>query len=61
MISLQYIKNTTSRFQTFIANRVAEIHEISSPEQWHHDPGVSSPADDGSRGVGSQYFQGECR
>lgn len=27
MTSLQYIKNQTRHFQTFVANRVAEIHE----------------------------------
>ena len=59
--SLQYIKNETKRFQTFVANRVAEIHETSSPEQWHHIPGIMNPADDGSRGVGAQYFHAECR
>ena len=57
MTSLQYIKNETRRFQTFVANRVAEIHETSSPEQWHHIPGVINPADDGSRGVSAQYFK----
>ncbi|KAK2561737.1 hypothetical protein P5673_015113 [Acropora cervicornis] len=61
MTSLQYIKNETKRFQTFVANRVAEIHETSSPEQWHHIPGTMNPADDGSRGVGAQYFHAECR
>ena len=40
---------------------MAEIHEISSPEQWHHLPGVLNPADDGSRGVGAQYFHTGCR
>ena len=29
MTSLQYIKNQIRRFQTFVANRVAEIHETS--------------------------------
>ena len=48
MTSLQYIKNETRRFQTFVANRVAEIHETSSSEQWHHIAGVINPADDGS-------------
>ena len=52
--SLQYIKNKMRRFQTFGANRVAEIRETSSPEQWHHVPGVINPADDGSRGVGAK-------
>ena len=35
MTSLQYIKNETRSFQIFVTNRVAEIHETSSPEQWH--------------------------
>ena len=61
MTSLQYIKNETKRFQTFVANRVAEIHETSSPKQWHHIPGIMNPADDGLRGVGAQYFHAECR
>ena len=61
MTSLQYIKNRTRRFQTFVANRVAEIHETTSPEQWHHIPGAANPADDGSRGVSVHYFQAECR
>ena len=60
MTSLQYIKNETRCFQTFVANRVAEIHKTSSPEQWHHISGVINPADDGSRGVSAQYFQVGC-
>ena len=39
MTSLQYIKNQTRCFQTFVANRVAEIHETTSPKQRHHVPG----------------------
>ena len=61
MTSLQYIKNETRRFQTFVANRVSEIHETTSPEQWHHIPGVMNPADEGSRGVSAEYFQSDCR
>ena len=62
MTSLQYIKNETKRFEIFVANRDAEIHETSqSPEQWHHNSGVINPADDGSRGAFAQYFHAECR
>ena len=61
MTSLQYIKNETRRFQTFVANHVAEIHKTSSPEQWHHIPGIINPADDGLRGVSAQYFHAGCR
>jgi hypothetical protein len=34
MIVLAYLKNTTSRFQTFVANRVSMIHDLSEPKQW---------------------------
>jgi len=61
MTSLQLIKNETRRFQTFVANRVAEIHETSSPEQWYHITGVINHADDGLRGVSAQYFHAACR
>ena len=61
MTSLQYIKNETRCFQTFVASRVTEILETSLPEQWHHIPGVLNPADEGSRGVSAQYFHAECR
>ena len=48
MTSLQYIKNQTRRFQTFVVNCVAEIHESTTPEQWHHVPGSMNPTDEGS-------------
>lgn len=61
MTSLQFIKNQTTRFQTFVANRVAEIHESTTSEQWHHVPGSMNPADEGSRGVTIQHFQPGCQ
>ena len=62
MASWQYIKNETKRFKIFVGNRVAEIHETSQfPKQWHHNPGVINPADNGSRGAFAQYFHAECR
>ena len=51
MIVLQYIKNTTKRFQTFVANRVAIIHDGSHPSQWRYVDTKSNPADDASRGL----------
>ena len=36
--TLQYIKNETKRFQTYVANRVTEIREVTSPDQWRHCP-----------------------
>ena len=49
--TLQYIKNEFKRFQMYVANRVAEIHEVTSPDQWRHCPGKVNPADDASRGL----------
>ena len=44
---LRYIEDEDKRFQTFVANRIATIHEASSPDQWRY----VNPADDASRGV----------
>ena len=49
--TLQYIKHEFKRFQTYVANRVAEIREVTSPDQWRHCPGKVNPADDASRGL----------
>ena len=49
--TLQYIKNESKRFQAYAANRVAEIREVTSPDQWRHCPGKVNPADEASRGL----------
>jgi hypothetical protein len=48
---LWYIENEDRRFQTFVANRIAAIHNASSPSQWHYVNTELNPADDASRGV----------
>ena len=45
----------------FVSNRLTETHEVSSPSQWRHVPGVLNPADDGSRGMQISSFGPECR
>ena len=59
--TLQYIKNETKRFQTYVANRVAEIREVTSPDQWRHCPGKVNPADDASRGLSPQKLSNQYR
>ncbi|XP_064629286.1 uncharacterized protein LOC135488575 [Lineus longissimus] len=49
-ITLQYIRNESMRFKTYVANRVTEIRDSSRPDQWRHVPGKDNPADDISRG-----------
>ena len=49
-IVLGYLNNKKKRFKTFVANRIATIHECTSIEQWRHVPGKQNPADLASRG-----------
>ena len=50
-VVLGYIANTTTRYKTFVANRLARIHVVTTPEQWRHVPGLLNPADKASRGT----------
>ncbi len=50
-LALQYIYSTSNRYKVYVANRVTEIHELSSKEQWNHVPGEINPADMLTRGV----------
>ena len=51
MVIQQYIANESRRFKTFVANRLAEIHDLTSDARWRHVPGKLNPADDCSRGL----------
>ena len=46
---LRYIANKTTRFNTFVANRVTIIQDGSSMEQWQYVPTSENPADLASR------------
>ena len=48
---LQYIANKSRRFQTFVANRLAIIHDNSEVSQWRHISTKLNPADYASRGL----------
>ena len=54
---LCYIENQDKRFQTFVANQVATIHDASTPSQWHYVDTHSNPADDASRDVSAVSLQ----
>ncbi|XP_068738988.1 uncharacterized protein [Montipora capricornis] len=50
-IVLQYLRNEAKRFQIFVANRLAIIHDVSSSRQWRHVDSQFNPADLASRGL----------
>lgn len=56
-IVLQYLKNTSKRFQTFVANRVSMIQQDTKPTQWRHVNSELNPADDVSRGLGADEMK----
>ena len=51
---LSYIANKDKRFQTFVANRLTTIHEVSQLKQWKYVDTESNPADDASRGLSAE-------
>ena len=53
---LRYIQNKYSRFHTFVANRLAIIHDGSSPEQWRYVRSADNPADDVTSGIQSKRW-----
>ena len=58
---LQYIRNNTKRFHVYVTNRVAQIREVTKPDQWRHCPGRYNPADDASRGLKPQKLSQQHR
>jgi len=48
---LGYVQNKNKRFHTFVANRIAAIHDATSPSQWRYVDTASNPADEASRGL----------
>ncbi|CAH8818888.1 unnamed protein product [Schistosoma curassoni] len=51
MIVLYYIKNMENRYSTYIANRLAVVHQYTKVEQWNYVKSSQNPADWTSRGI----------
>jgi len=50
MTAIRYIVNETTRFLTFVANRMSRIHDSTTMEQWQYIEAKSNPADIASGG-----------
>ncbi|XP_071124293.1 uncharacterized protein [Mytilus edulis] len=50
-IVIGYIRNTSRRFETFVANRLSVIQNTTSLDQWRHVDSKQNPADIASRGI----------
>ena len=48
---LKQVKDMTTCFPTFTANRLSVIHEVSQPEEWRHVPSADNCADMCARGI----------
>nr|CAH8826736.1 unnamed protein product [Trichobilharzia regenti] len=51
MSAIYYIRNESARYACFVANRVSQIQELTTVEQWRYVPSGKNPADLASRGV----------
>ena len=50
-VVLGYISNESRRFHVFVANRVQDIQDNTSTEQWKYIESKLNPADEASRGM----------
>ena len=51
MVALGWIKGDPGRLKMFVANRVAEIQDLTSPSVWSHCHGKENPANLVTRGI----------
>ena len=51
-----WVHSQSRSYKPFVANRIGEIHESSSPEQWRYVPTKLNPADVASRGISASDF-----
>ncbi|XP_033111440.1 uncharacterized protein LOC117112461 [Anneissia japonica] len=58
---IKYIRNFTSRFNTFVASRLSVIHEATQIQQWRYVSTDENPTDDASRSLTSTKLKGNSR
>lgn len=50
VIVLHWIQSSAQKWKPFVANRVAEIQNLTNPESWSHCNGKDNAADLATRG-----------
>ena len=55
-VVLGYIANESRRFHVYIANRVQQIHDYTTIDQWNYVNTSENPADIASRGISAKYL-----
>lgn len=50
-VVLGYLKNTTKKFHVYVTNRIQQVRDNSSPDNWFYVPTSINPADHASRGM----------
>ena len=60
-VVLNYVSSESHRYKAFVANRVAEIHDLTTDATWRHIPGLLNPADDCTRGMAASALTADCR
>lgn len=55
-VVLGYLNNEARRFHVFVANRVQQIRDETSSEQWRYVKSKENPADEASRGLTTREF-----
>ncbi len=53
---LNYIGNESARFKTFVANRVSQIRDATTPLQWRFVKSTQNPVDQATRGFKAKDF-----
>jgi hypothetical protein len=54
---LKWLAKDASRWKTFTANRVAQIHELTNTEDWRYVNTLENPADKVTRGISALELQ----
>lgn len=51
---LAYLRNESSRFRTYVANRIEQIRQASKVDEWYYVKSSSNPSDRGTRGMSTR-------